>query len=51
MKEDILTCHEIGVNGVVFGLLNADGTIDMRRTSELATLARPLKVTFHGLMI
>lgn len=47
MKEDILFCKELGCDGVVIGLLNADGTIDKKRTAALIELAYPLGVTFH----
>jgi len=47
MKNDIKLCNEIGCEGIVIGLLNMDGTIDMTRTSELIELAYPLEVTFH----
>ncbi|MDR1748902.1 MAG: copper homeostasis protein CutC [Spirochaetaceae bacterium] len=47
MKEDLKIMKELGVLGVVFGILREDGTIDKERTGELIALARPLKVTFH----
>jgi len=47
MREDLLAARRLGANGVVFGLLNPDGTIDRERTAELIALARPLPVTFH----
>jgi copper homeostasis protein len=47
MKNDIKLCKELGCEGIVIGLLNMDGTIDMTRTSELIGLAYPLEVTFH----
>ncbi|KAI8896753.1 copper homeostasis protein cutC [Globomyces pollinis-pini] len=47
MKDDILLCKEIGVAGVVFGILSPDGSIDKHRTAELVQLASPLDVTFH----
>jgi copper homeostasis protein len=47
MKKDVLLCKEIGCDGVVIGLLTADGTIDKKRTAELIGLAYPLGVTFH----
>ena len=47
MKNDIKLCKELGCEGLVIGLLNMDGTIDMIRTSELIELAYPLEVTFH----
>jgi copper homeostasis protein len=47
MREDLLTAKRLGANGVVFGLLNPDGTVDRERTQEFIALARPLPVTFH----
>jgi copper homeostasis protein len=47
MKNDIKLCKELGCEGIVIGLLNMDGTIDVTRTSELIELAYPLEVTFH----
>ena len=47
MKNDIKLCNELGCEGIVIGLLNMDGTIDMTRTSELIDLAYPMDVTFH----
>ena len=47
MKNDIKLCKDLGCEGIVIGLLNMDGTIDITRTSELIELAYPLEVTFH----
>lgn len=47
MKEDIEMCKSLKCDGVVIGLLNADGTIDKKRSKILVDLAAPLKVTFH----
>lgn len=47
MKYDIELAKKLGVSGVVFGILQADGTVDKKRTQELITLARPMTVTFH----
>lgn len=47
MKTDILRCKELNCDGVVFGLLNEDGSIDKKRTAQLAALAYPMGVTFH----
>jgi copper homeostasis protein len=47
MRADIETAKLEGADGVVIGLLNADGGIDAERTGELSSLARPLSVTFH----
>jgi copper homeostasis protein len=47
MKRDISQCQKISVDGIVFGILNPDGTIDKKRCKELIDKARPLKVTCH----
>jgi copper homeostasis protein len=54
MKLDVELCKrnvpdrgQVGADGVVFGILNPDGTVDAPRTAELIRLARPLSVTFH----
>ena len=47
MKRDIAQCQKLSVDGVVFGMLNTDGTIDKKRCQELIARARPLKVTCH----
>jgi copper homeostasis protein len=47
MKSDVLLCKQTGCDGIVIGMLNADGTIDRKRISKLAELAYPLEVTFH----
>jgi copper homeostasis protein len=47
MKRDISHCQKLSVDGVVFGILNPDGTIDKKRCSELIKKVRPLKATCH----
>lgn len=47
MKHDIRTAKDLGADGIVLGLLQADGTVDVERTRQLVELARPLPVTFH----
>lgn len=47
MKADVKICKELGCDGVVIGMLNADGTVDTKRCKELIELAYPLGVTFH----
>ena len=47
MRADIEAAKAEGANGIVIGLLTAAGEIDVGRTRELVTLARPLSVTFH----
>ena len=48
MREDIRLFKEAGADGVVFGILNPDGTIDTKRSKELIELARPMGG--HGLL-
>jgi len=48
MVHDLALARGCGMDGVVFGLLNAfDRLVDIERTRELAELARPLPATFH----
>jgi copper homeostasis protein len=47
MQTDIKLCKDLGCDGVVVGMLNADGKIDKKRCSLLVELAYPLGVTFH----
>lgn len=47
IREDILLCKQLGFEGVVLGLLNKDGSIDVERTSDLVNIAYPMEVTFH----
>ena len=47
MKEEVRAFKAEGVNGIVFGILTEDGRVDMERSKEIISLARPLSVTFH----
>jgi copper homeostasis protein len=47
MRRDIEICGEIGVDGIVLGILRADGTIDLDRTAKLIEFAYPMSSTFH----
>lgn len=47
IKEDIHIAKEEGIDGLVLGILNAEGQIDIERCSELIALASPLPLTFH----
>jgi copper homeostasis protein len=47
MQRDVMLCRELGFEGVVLGILNADGTVDKKRSGALVNLAYPLGVTFH----
>ncbi|BDS10195.1 copper homeostasis protein CutC [Aureispira anguillae] len=47
MKHNIKLCQSLGVDGVVIGALNIDGSIDLKTTQSLVELARPMRITFH----
>jgi len=47
MRRDIDQCQKLSADGVVFGIVNADGTMDKKRCKELIDRARPMKVTCH----
>lgn len=47
MQRDIGLAKKLGADGVVFGMLDADGRPDKTRCQKLVNLARPMDVTFH----
>ena len=47
MKDDIKAAQDIGCDGVVIGILNDDGSVDVERCQELVALADRMEVTFH----
>lgn len=47
LLEDIRTVAGLGFPGVVTGVLNADGQVDMPRMRQIMAAAGPLAVTFH----
>src|SRR5258708_26438657 len=47
MIRALATVKESGMDGAVFGLLDADRRVDVGRTRTLVEMARPLPVTFH----
>jgi copper homeostasis protein len=47
MRHDVLTAKSLGADGIVLGLLYADGRVDVERTRQLVELSHPLPVTFH----
>jgi copper homeostasis protein len=47
MRRDIAAAKKLGADGVVLGVLCANGGIDIDRTRKLIEFARPLNVTFH----
>jgi len=47
MLHDLKLCKQLGCDGVVIGLLNAEGAIDVKRTAALVEIAYPMGVSFH----
>jgi copper homeostasis protein len=47
MQEEIAHARNLGSDGIVLGLLDQQGCIDVSRTIKLVQLAAPLPVTFH----
>ncbi|HWX66380.1 MAG TPA: copper homeostasis protein CutC [Rhodanobacter sp.] len=47
MRRDIEACAALGCDGVVLGVLDADGSVDIARCRALIAAAGKLGVTFH----
>lgn len=47
MLEDVRQVREMGFPGLVIGVLDADGHVDMPRMQKIMQAAGPLAVTFH----
>lgn len=47
MRRDVEACVRLGCDGVVIGMLDADGDVDAGRCRTLIEAAGPLGVTFH----
>lgn len=47
MELDLAEAKRLGADGVVLGVLDRDGMVDIPRTERLVKLAHPLQVTFH----
>lgn len=47
MEQDIVAAIESGADGIAFGVLNADGTVDMQRNRRLIKLIGDKEAVFH----
>ena len=47
MLDDVATVRELGFPGVVIGVLDADGRVDIARMQKIMAAAGSLAVTFH----
>jgi copper homeostasis protein len=47
MKADVQVAKHLGCDGIVIGMLNKDGSVDVERSKDLVELAYPMGVTFQ----
>lgn len=47
MAEDIKICKELGCKGVVFGMLQADDSLEIDTVKHFISLSEGMEVTFH----
>lgn len=47
MQREVELAKQFGMDGIVLGLLDAEGLVDIKGARELVKRARPLPVTFH----
>ncbi len=47
MIRDIEVCKELGVAGIVTGILKENGSVDLERCRKLIACAKPMSITFH----
>ncbi|HZY64064.1 MAG TPA: copper homeostasis protein CutC [Edaphobacter sp.] len=47
MREDLRHMRQMGISGIVVGVLQAEGVVDIERTRELVMMADGLDVTFN----
>ncbi|NQU35725.1 MAG: copper homeostasis protein CutC [Bacteroidetes bacterium] len=47
IKQDIIIAKQLNANGVVTGILDKYGLVDMVRMEELISLAQPMRMVFH----
>ena len=47
IKQEMIQFRQAGANGVVIGMLNPDGTLDMLRMQQLMQLTDGMSVTLH----
>ncbi|WP_109302399.1 copper homeostasis protein CutC [Aquimarina sp. AU474] len=47
MKKQIRYCHMLKIDGVVFGILKRNNTLDIRRIKTLVELSLPMNIVIH----
>ena len=47
MEADIRMAKQLGCEGIVLGILQPNGQVNITQTKALVTLAKPMQVTFH----
>lgn len=47
IKSDLQLCKDLGYEGVVFGALNLDGTLNIQQMKEALRICSGMQITFH----
>ena len=47
MQADVTVAKELGCDGVVLGILQPNGQVNIEQTKAFVALAKPMRVTFH----
>ncbi len=47
MERDVEMCKHLGCDGVVIGILDSEGNVNVRALKHLVSVAYPMSVTFH----
>ena len=47
MRTDVQAARSAGADGVVFGILEADGAVNLEQVRQVVELAGPMSTTFH----
>jgi len=47
LQKEIAIAKQLGMDGIVLGILDSESCVDIGRSKELVGLAHPLEVTFH----
>jgi len=51
MQRDVVNAKQLGADGIVFGILNLEGHVEMERTRQLVELAVPMSASRRSMCI